>query len=54
MVASRCCHPGPRTGIIAAILIPRVLLGLGFLATQVVDPTQFGVPPVQQILPIKR
>lgn len=41
-------------GIIAAILIPLVLVGLGFLATQVVDTTQFGLPPVPQILPIKR
>ena len=41
-------------GIIAAILIPLVLVGLGFLATQVVDTTQFGLPPVPQIVPIKR
>lgn len=41
-------------GIIAAILIPLVLVGLGFLATQVVDTTQFGLPPVPQILPINR
>ncbi|MBA5244792.1 MULTISPECIES: trypsin-like serine protease [Corynebacterium] len=41
-------------GIIAAILIPLVLVGLGFLATQVVDTTQFGLPPVPQILPLKR
>lgn len=41
-------------GIIAAILIPLVLVGLGFLATQVVDTTEFGLPPVPQILPLNR
>ena len=41
-------------GIIAAILIPLVLVGLGFLSTQVVDTTQFGLPPVPQILPLNR
>lgn len=37
-------------GIIAAILIPLLLLGIGFLVTQVVDVTQFGLPPVPQVL----
>lgn len=39
-------------GIIAAIMVPLVLVGLGFLATQVIDVTQFGLPPVPKILPI--
>lgn len=39
-------------GIIAAIVIPLVLIGLGFLATQFIDMTQFGLPPMPKILPI--
>ena len=39
-------------GIVAAIVVPLLLLGLGFLATQVVDLTKFGLPPVPTVLPL--
>lgn len=39
-------------GIVAAIVVPLLLLGLGFLATQVVDLTKFGLPPVPKVLPL--